>query len=150
MERRLRPVGEHAFDPVRLLEKESAMPVQVLVVDDQRIIRRVLMAHVEAHPDLDLCPEQAETGREAIALAERYRPDIVILDHEMPEMNGLDALPAIRRAVPTAVIVMYSSATSPSLPEEALRSGATAAIRKDESAPEDVIALVAGMVSGDG
>lgn len=121
------------------------MSAQVLLVDDQRIIRRVLRSHVEAHPALHPCPEDAETGREAIALAERHRPDVVILDHDMPEMNGLDALPAIREAVPAAVIVMYSSETSPAVSEEALRSGATVFLRKDTDTPEDVIDLAAGL-----
>lgn len=121
------------------------MSIQVLLVDDQRIIRRVLRSHVEAHPELHPCPEDAETGREAIAVAERHRPDVVILDYDMPEMNGVDALPAIQQAVPTAVIVMYSSETSPDVAEKALRSGATVFLRKDMDTPEDVIDLVAGL-----
>lgn len=121
------------------------MSPQVLIVDDQRVIRRVLQAYVDAHPHLMTCSEEAETGRQAVAVAERRRPDVVILDNEMPEMTGLEALPAIRNAVPEAVIVMYSSLTSPEVAEAALRLGATVYLAKGMYTPEKVVDLAAGL-----
>jgi len=81
--------------------------IQILVADDHEVVRQGIRSLLEAHPDWNVCCE-AVTGREAVAKATEDRPDVVILDVSMPEMNGLEAARQIRRAVPTAKILVLT------------------------------------------
>ena len=122
------------------------MSFRVLIADDQVVVRSVLRLAVQAQHCLDACAEEARTGREAIDLVESHTPDAVILDCEMPEMDGLEALPAIRTALPGGVIVMYSATSSPSMANDALTAGADAYFSKGERTPVQVVTLVADTV----
>src|SRR3954453_10664182 len=99
----------------------------VLLVDDIDSVREVLRMWAE-HRGLDVIGE-AENGRQAIDLAARLRPDVIVLDHEMPEMTGLAALPRLRRRVPESVITFYCSGI-PGTEETALLLGANAHFTK--------------------
>ena len=112
--------------------------MRVLVVDDTMDIRVLLRAALEraGHEVVD----EAGTGREAIALAAAHEPDGVILDAMMPEMTGLDALPGLRRLLPDARIVMFSSLGD--IDDEALRAGADAYVQKGASLDELLAALL--------
>ena len=66
------------------------MAKKILVVDDNPLVRKMLCRIVETQADYHLCAE-AENGQEAIALSIKHRPDLIILDLEMPIMNGVDA-----------------------------------------------------------
>lgn len=81
--------------------------IQILVADDHEVVRQGVRSLLEAHRDWRVCGE-AVTGREAVAKAIQDRPDVVILDVAMPEMNGLEAARQIRRAVPTTKILVLS------------------------------------------
>jgi DNA-binding NarL/FixJ family response regulator len=81
--------------------------IQILVADDHEVVRQGVRSLLEAHPDWSVCCE-AVTGREAVAKAIEGRPDVVILDVTMPEMNGLEAARQIRRAVPTTKILVLT------------------------------------------
>jgi DNA-binding NarL/FixJ family response regulator len=81
--------------------------IQILVADDHEVVRQGVRSLLEAHPDWSVCCEAA-TGREAVAKAIQGRPDVVILDVSMPEMNGLEAARQIRRAVPTTKILVLT------------------------------------------
>lgn len=123
------------------------MSFSVLIADDQKIVRSVLRLCVEAQDVLNVCPDEAENGHEAIELVRRQTPDAVILDCEMPEMDGLEALPAIRAALPEGVLVMYSSDESSEMPTAATSAGADAYLCKGERTPAEVVALVAETLS---
>jgi len=86
---------------------ESSSMIQILVADDHEVVRQGVRSLLEAHPDWSVCGE-AVTGREAVAKAIEGRPDVVILDVTMPEMNGLEAARQIRRAVPTTKILVLT------------------------------------------
>ncbi len=95
---------------------------RVLLVDDVveiRYLMRMLLANVR------LCQVvgEAENGEQAIELAKRLQPDVVVLDLGMPILNGLEALPSILEAAPEARVIVYSSA-DPALEREALELGA--------------------------
>ena len=75
------------------------MPKTILVADDNAAIRKALCERFEIEEDYDLCAE-ASNGMEAVELATRWRPDLVILDLSMPIMNGYDAALEIKRALP--------------------------------------------------
>jgi DNA-binding response OmpR family regulator len=108
----------------------------MLVVDDTLNIRVLLRAALErAGHEVD----EAGTGREAIALAVAHEPDGVLLDAMMPEMTGLEALPELRRLLPTARIVMFSSLV---IHADAIRAGADAYVQKGTSLDELLAVLL--------
>ena len=88
---------------------------QILIADDHEVVRQGVRVLLEANPDWSVCGEAA-TGREAVAKATEFHPDVVVLDIAMPEMNGLEAARQIRRAVPTAKILVPVSYTHLTLP----------------------------------
>ena len=115
----------------------------VLLVDDSPLVREVLRLHVEGR-GLEVIGEAAD-GRQGVALAEELAPDVVILDQEMPEMTGLQALRALRKRVRNALVVLYSS--DPRIRAAALRSGAQAYFQKGDDSPRSVVAAVIDMLA---
>jgi DNA-binding NarL/FixJ family response regulator len=73
--------------------------LRILIADDHEIVRRGLKALLSSRPDWIVCAE-ASTGREAVAMAEQHRPDIVVMDISMPGLNGLEATRKIRKVLP--------------------------------------------------
>lgn len=80
-------------------------PVRILVADDHEVVRHGVRAVLEGEAGWVVCGE-ASSGREAVAKAVDLRPDIVVLDVSMPELNGLEATRHIRRAVPAKVLIL--------------------------------------------
>ena len=123
----------------------AAGRARVLLVDDIveiRYLLRMLLANVR------LCQVvgEAEDGRRAVELSRELRPDVVVLDVNMPVLNGIEALPKILEVVPDARVIVYSSA-DPALEGEALRRGAFRYLLKgrDPSAVVDVVREAASM-----
>jgi DNA-binding NarL/FixJ family response regulator len=98
------------------------------------------------HVGLEVVGE-AHNGREAVELAVRLRPDAIILDEEMPIMTGLEAMPRLRRRLPTSTIVVYSSGLQKNR-ERALALGANAYLTKSQT-PKDVVATVIDLLGAD-
>jgi two-component system chemotaxis response regulator CheB len=96
----------HEREPDR---QQSQLRVRVLIVDDSALMRRLLSDLLAASPEIEIVGT-ARDGREAVLQAIRLKPDVITLDIEMPEVSGLDALPAIL-AVHEAPIVMVSALT---------------------------------------
>jgi diguanylate cyclase (GGDEF)-like protein len=113
--------------------------VRLLVADDDPAIRLVLSALIERHPDLELVAE-AEDAQQAIELAARRRPDVVVLDFDMPGGGGIAAAMAIREANPTTRVVALSADTSQGAQYDMSRAGAVGYVVK--GAPEDEILRV--------
>jgi two-component system chemotaxis response regulator CheB len=84
--------------------------IRVLVVDDSFVVRRVVTEELMAQPDIEVAGSAA-TGRIALEKAAQLDPDLVILDIEMPEMDGLTALSHLRRSHPRTKVIMFSSLT---------------------------------------
>jgi DNA-binding NarL/FixJ family response regulator len=97
-------------------------PVRILIADDHEVVRQGVRTVLEGQPGWIVCGE-ASTGREAVAKALDLRPDIVILDISMPELNGLEATRQIRRAVPARILIL-SVHESEQLVTEVLDAGA--------------------------
>jgi len=116
----------------------------VLLVDDEPSVREVVRLYAEAN-GLTVVGE-AVNGREGVDLTARLQPDVIVLDHEMPEMTGLDALPRIRRRAPNAVIVFYTGGTA-GIAEHALAMWAAAYVTKNES-PKALVQTVVALVLG--
>lgn len=118
--------------PEHIRPKENDhQQICVLIVDDSAVIRGVIRRWVESDESLKVIASAAN-GRDAIALSRRHQPDVVILDIEMPEMDGLSALPLIKEAAPQAAVVMASAMTkrNADISIRALRHGAADYIPK--------------------
>lgn len=85
---------------------------RVLVVDDTPEIRMVLRALLGASLEVEVVAE-AKDGQQAIDLADRHQPDVVVLDVSMPVMDGFEALPRITTVAPDATVVMYTAHDTP-------------------------------------
>ena len=83
-------------------------PIRILAVDDHALLRKGIAAILASQPDISLVAE-ASNGREAVDQYRAHRPDITLMDLQMPEMNGLDAMIAIRSEFPDARIIMLTT-----------------------------------------
>ncbi len=85
-------------------------PIQIMIVDDSLVVRKVLINVLSTDSDLVIAG-WASNGRLALAKLQTLRPDIILLDIEMPEMNGLETIPGIRKILPHTPIIMFSTLT---------------------------------------
>jgi DNA-binding NarL/FixJ family response regulator len=82
----------------------AAMPIRILPVEDPEIVRRGLRAVLEAVPDI-VVTDEAANGLDAVEKAERYKPNVVLMDIRMPELNGLEAAWWIRHKSPSVQLL---------------------------------------------
>jgi DNA-binding NarL/FixJ family response regulator len=106
-------------------------PVRILVADDSHIMRRSLRRLLESQDHWQVCAE-ASNGREAVERVQRDPPDVLLLDFEMPEMNGLEAAREITRRSPGLPILMVSVHMSDQLAHEARKIGVRGACAKSD------------------
>jgi DNA-binding NarL/FixJ family response regulator len=109
--------------------RQKISPVRILVVDDSPLMRSCLRKMLEQQGSWQVCCE-ASNGREAIDKVLQTSPDVVILDFQMPEMNGLDAAKEITRRSPEVPILMVTLHMSPQLADQARRAGIRGACDK--------------------
>ena len=95
---------------------------RILVVDDNPSVRRYLRGVLEQHEGWQVCDE-ARNGQEAVDRFQIVRPDVVVIDFQMPEMNGLDAARIITQLSPETPILMVTLYLSKQLSEEARKAG---------------------------
>lgn len=116
------------------------MSLRILVVDDHAVVRRGVRALLESHDGWEVCGE-ATTGRDAIELNRQLRPDVVVMDLSLPELNGLDATRQILKDVPEAEVLVLTMHHSEELAREVLQAGARGYVLKAD-ADENLIAAV--------
>ena len=119
-----RPTG-HWNDAVSV----RAEPIRILAVDDHALLRGGIAALVGTQPDMKLVAE-ASTGREAIQLFRTHRPDVTLMDVQMPEVDGIDALMAIRSEFPDARVIVLTTYSGDVQAKRALKAGAQAYLLK--------------------
>lgn len=119
--------------------------LRILIADDHEIVRRGLSSLLSSKPGWSVCAEAA-TGREAVALAAEHRPNIVVIDISMPELNGLEATRKIRKILPRTEVLVLSLHYSDQLVREVLDSGARAYILKSD-ADRDLLAAVEALAN---
>lgn len=111
------------------------MPKSVLIADDAADVRLFLETLLTLDGYFEVVDEAAD-GAEALRKCREVRPDVVLLDMNMPVRNGLDVLPEIRDALPRAVIAVFSGFREKALGERTLRAGADAYLEKGTPAQE--------------
>ena len=115
--------------------------MRVQVVDDDAVLRAVACLEVQLADDLQLVAESAD-GAEAIIAARAHRPDVILLDVDMPVLTGLEALPQLVEIVPDALIVVYTADLSDATRNDAMRLGAGALAWKGITPIAEVLALM--------
>jgi DNA-binding NarL/FixJ family response regulator len=124
----------------------GANSIRILAVDDHPLFRQGIAALLATQPDMDLIA-QASNGREAIQQFRAHRPDITLMDLQMPEMNGVDAITAIRGEFPEARIIVLTTYTGDVQVLRAMKVGARAYLLKtllDKELLETIRAVHAG------
>jgi DNA-binding NarL/FixJ family response regulator len=116
--------------------------LSILIADDHEVVRRGVRALLEVRPEWKICGEAA-TGREAIEKARKLRPDLVLLDLTMPEMDGLEAIPQILSVCPGAKILVLTMHDSGEMAAQALAAGASGLVLKSDAARDLVLAVQA-------
>ena len=116
------------------------MSIRVLLGDDHRIMREGLRSLLEKEPDIELVGE-AEDGRSTLELASRLKPQVVVMDISMPDLNGIDATRKLLEKLPSVKVLALSMHTDQRFIEGMLRAGATGYLPKDCASEELVRAI---------
>jgi DNA-binding NarL/FixJ family response regulator len=114
--------------------------LRILIADDHEVARRGIRALLESHPGWEVCGE-AKDGRETVELADTLRPDLILLDIGMPNLNGLEAARQILAASPDVAILILTMHDSDQVVREVLRAGARGFLLKSD-AGRDLVAAV--------
>ena len=104
--------------------------MKILIADDKPHMRRVIRSLLESHPGWDV--EEAEDGVQAVVRAKQDKPDVVVLDLAMPELNGFEAARQIANSLPGVPILLNTLYASPQVEREAERFGVQRVIPKSE------------------
>ena len=116
------------------------MSLRILVVDDHAVVRRGVRSLLESHEGWEVCGE-ATTGRDAVEQSRQLRPDVVVMDLSLPELNGLDATRQILKDGPGIEVLVLTMHHSEALARDVLRAGARGYIMKSD-ADENLITTV--------
>ena len=115
-------------------------PMSILIADDHEVVRRGIRALLEVRPEWKICGEAA-TGREAAEKTKKLRPDLVLLDLSMPEIDGLEAIQKILAARPGTKILVLTMNDSGEMASRVLAAGASGLVLKSDAARDLVRAV---------
>ena len=122
--------------------------LRILLADDHAVVRQGFKMILSAQPDMEIVGE-AGNGREAVELAEELRPDVVVMDVAMPELNGIEATRRLVASTPHTRVVALSMHKDSVYVREILRAGARGYLLKD-SVAADLVAAVRAVAAGEG
>lgn len=131
----------------RRSSEEKGTYIRILVADDQRLFRECI-AGMLAQEQLFSVVGQAGDGVEALELAETYKPDVLLMDVQMPRMDGIEALRRIKEEWPQIRVILLSAYTVDERVLEGLSAGASGYLLKDSSA-EGVVAAIRAVYAGE-
>ncbi len=109
---------------------EGAVAIRLLIADDNALVRSGLRSMLQREPGIEIVGE-ARNGREAVELCRSLRPDLVLMDVRMPEMDGLEATRAIKRELPETGVLMVTMHENRDYMLEATKAGAAGYVLKD-------------------
>jgi DNA-binding NarL/FixJ family response regulator len=116
------------------------LEIRVLIAEDHETVREGLRLIVDAQDDMQVCGE-AGNGREAIRLAQKLSPDVLLMDISMPELNGLKAAAKLKRVAPEIKILTLTRHTDEAYLQELLQAGVSGYVLKQSAASELVRAI---------
>jgi two-component system, NarL family, response regulator LiaR len=119
------------------------MTIRVLITDDHKVVRRGLRGFLELDPELEVVGE-ASNGKEAVDMARRLEPDVVLMDLLMPVMDGIEATREIREEMPDTEVVALTSVLEYASVTKAIKAGAIGYLLKNTEADELCRAIRAG------
>jgi NarL family two-component system response regulator LiaR len=122
------------------MTERTDRPIRVLLVDDHAVVRKGLRALLDREAGIEVAGE-AEDGEQALRAADRLRPDVILMDLEMPGLGGIDATRRISEVHPDSKVVVLTSHSSEEDVFPALKAGALGYLLK-HSAPEDVLQAI--------
>jgi DNA-binding NarL/FixJ family response regulator len=117
-------------------------PTRVLIADDHEVVRRGIYSIIESCPNFELCGE-ASDGRQAVQLSAELRPDIVVIDIGMPQLNGLDATRQIVQHSPRVKVLVLTMHESEQIVRDVLGAGARGYLLKSDAGRDLIAALEA-------
>jgi DNA-binding NarL/FixJ family response regulator len=117
------------------IERQGVVTIRLLITDDHKVVRQGLRMVLELYPDLEVVGE-ASNGEEALRMARRLEPDVVLMDLLMPVMNGIEATGEIRRELPNTEVVALTSVLEDASVAGAIRAGAIGYLLKNTEADE--------------
>lgn len=123
------------------------MSYRVLIVDDNATIRNLVRSSIERNGEWEVCGE-AENGQVAVEKVQQLQPDVVILDLQMPVMNGLEAARQITRLVPNMAMVMLTMHNCAQLSKDAQAAGIKDVLSKSDGIVNDLLVSLRNVVAG--
>jgi two-component system, NarL family, nitrate/nitrite response regulator NarL len=124
------------------------LPLKVLIADDHRLFRQGLIGLMRTRPDLVEIVGEAATGQDTILQARTLRPDLILMDIQMPDGNGLQATACIRQLLPDTAVVMLTASEANEHVYEAVRLGAAGYLLKSLDAAE-LFEMLEGVARGE-
>ena len=115
--------------------EQTTFRCRIVIADDHPLYRGALRGLLEQHPDFEVVGE-GQDGVEALELCRRLRPEVVLMDARMPKMDGLEATRAIKRELPSTIVLMNTAIEEPNHLSEALRAGVSGYVLKTSSGSE--------------
>ncbi|GGG53048.1 DNA-binding response regulator [Kocuria dechangensis] len=125
----------------------AARPAKILIVDDQRLMLGALRVFIDAEDDLEVVGE-AQDGKVAVAQCRALRPDLVVMDLQMPVLNGVEATRAIIREFPETRVLAVTAFHSEDWVIPALKAGAGGYVVKD-SEPHEIVGAIRAVLAGE-
>ena len=122
------------------------MTITIVLIDDQKLVRDGIRSLLELSPEVTVVAEAA-SGKEAVAVVEEHSPDIVLMDIQMPRMNGIEAIEAIAAAELKPSIIILTTFDDHDLVLQGIRAGARGYLLKDVSL-EDLISAIKHVHAG--
>src|SRR5277367_3209137 len=110
----------------------GVVTLRILIVDDEKAVRTALGRLLATRKEWQVVGEAAD-GATAIGMARELQPDIVIMDITMPQMNGLEATPEIKKALPTAEVLIFTQHDSRQMVRQAQNAGASGYLLKSQA-----------------
>jgi len=114
--------------------------VRIMIAEDQTMVRQALVALLELEPDIEVVAQAAD-GHEALAMTEKYRPDIAVLDIEMPGLSGIEVASRLRQAGFGGRVVIVTTFDRPGYLRAAMAAGASGFLLKDAPAADLATAI---------